>query len=117
MPVTNRVYAMIYMTTSRNIAYRVGENSALCVCLAAITVNHCFWQERELAARVLAELACTEADDEDVGKAKQLDLPHLLGIVQMRGNLPAQKAAAEQIAQEVSGRKADWTCGLHAIYV
>lgn len=60
-------------------------------------------QERELASRILAALACTEADDEDSGKKEQLDLPQLLGIVQMRGNLPAQKAAAEQVAQEVGG--------------
>lgn len=60
-------------------------------------------QERELASRILAALSCTEADDEDSGKKEQLDLPHLLGIVQMRGNLPAQKAAAEQVAQEVGG--------------
>lgn len=62
---------------------------------------HTVCQERELASRILAALACTEADDEDSGKKEQLDVPHLLGIVQMRGNLPAQKAAAEQIAQEV----------------
>ncbi|CAN0120353.1 unnamed protein product [Scytosiphon promiscuus] len=59
-------------------------------------------EERELAARILAELACTEADDGKGAKEKQLDLPHLLGIVQMEGNLPAQKAAAEQIAHEIS---------------
>ncbi|CAM9262946.1 unnamed protein product, partial [Ectocarpus fasciculatus] len=59
-------------------------------------------EERELAAKILAALACTEADDEDSGKKQQLDLPHLLGIVQTKGNLTAQKAAAEQIAQEVS---------------
>lgn len=64
-----------------------------------LVLNAC--QERELASRILAALACTEADDEDSGKKEQLDLPHLLGIVQMRGNLPAQKAAAEQVAQEV----------------
>ncbi|CAN0454429.1 unnamed protein product, partial [Ectocarpus sp. 12 AP-2014] len=59
-------------------------------------------EERELAAKILAALACTEADDEDSDKKQQLDLPHLLGIVQTKGNLTAQKAAAEQIAQEVS---------------
>ncbi|CAM9386389.1 unnamed protein product, partial [Ectocarpus sp. 8 AP-2014] len=59
-------------------------------------------EERELATKILAALACTEADDEDSGKKQQLDLPHLLGIVQTKGNLTAQKAAAEQIAQEVS---------------
>ncbi|CAM9320335.1 unnamed protein product, partial [Hapterophycus canaliculatus] len=59
-------------------------------------------EERELAARILAELASTETDDDGGSKKKQLDLPHLLGIVQMKGNLPAQKAAAEQIAQEIS---------------
>lgn len=35
------------------------------------------------------------------GTQQKLDLRHLLGIMQMDENLPAQKAAAAQIAQEV----------------
>lgn len=63
-------------------------------------------KERELAARILGALASTEADEEEGGVSggaqRELDMPHLLGIVQMHGNLPAQKAAAEQIAEAVS---------------
>ena len=49
-------------------------------------------------------LASTDADSYGgcSGNMGQLDVRHLLGVVQMDGNLLAQKAAAEQIAQVVS---------------
>lgn len=50
-------------------------------------------------------MASTEAEDGESGgsgEKGQFDLPHLLGIIKMDGNLPAQRRAAEKISQAVS---------------
>lgn len=65
-------------------------------------------QERGLAARIVEALGSSDAgdtDEEEGGnrKRRKPEVSNLLGILQMKGNLPAQKAAAEQLAQEVSG--------------
>lgn len=63
-------------------------------------------QERDLVAKILAALGSTDDDDSEAeategGKKENLAVPHLLGILQMEGNLTAQKAAAQQLAKEV----------------
>lgn len=65
-----------------------------------------YCQEQDLAARILAALGSSDAEncetnEAEGGKNEQLEIPHLLGILQMEENLTAQKAAAEQLAQEV----------------
>lgn len=71
---------------------------------------HTLGQERDLAARILAALAGTDGDAEEEGKdtKKKMEVPHLLGILKMDGNLTAQKAAAEKLAQEVNRRGILW---------
>lgn len=63
-------------------------------------------QERDMGTRLVAALGRTEARAGEGGDGEErTDVPHLLGMLQMDGNIVAQKSAAEQLAREVRRRR------------